>query len=80
MTNVEIAKVLLKEAKDGRLDAAILPHFINSLQYGSPVQDPKAWIERSADTLEKFTLCSPQCKEQLRDIAARWDSSAARKM
>lgn len=82
MMNIEIAKVLLKEVKEGRLDPVILPHFINSLQYGAPVPDPKAWIEGSADSMAKFLpeLVSPKCKKQLMDIAARWDLISAQKI
>lgn len=76
MTNVEIAQALLKEAKEGRLEPAILPHFINSLQYGGPVPDPKAWIQGVAGDLASFMpeLVSLKCKKQLLDIAARWDT------
>lgn len=76
MTNLEIAERLLEEAKAGKLDPAILPHFINSLQHGSPVPDPRAWIEKSAGDLARFMpeLVSPKCEKQLMDIAARWNS------
>lgn len=76
MTNVEIAKVLLKEAKEGRLEPAVLPHFINSLQYGGPVPDPKGWIKGVASDLAQFMpqIVSPRCEKQLLDIASRWDS------
>jgi len=72
MTNVEIAKRLLDEAKQGRLDREILPHFINSLQFGGPVPDPKAWLEGVAKDLPEFILSS-KAREQLLDVAARWN-------
>lgn len=76
MTNVEIAKALVKEAKEGRLEPAVLPHFINGLQYGGPVPDPKDWLNAVAGDLAQFMpeIVSPKCKKQLLDIAARWDS------
>lgn len=78
MTNVEIAKAMLNEAKAGRLDPAVLPHFINSLQYGGPVPDPKAWIEGVAGDLARFLpeVVSPKCEKQLKALAARWGSIA----
>lgn len=76
MTNVEIAKALLKEAKEGRLEPAVLPHFINSLQHGGPVPDPKNWLQDVAGDLAQFMpeIVSPKCKKQLLDIAAKWGS------
>lgn len=76
MTNVEIAQVLVNEAKAGRLEPAVLPHFINSLQHGGPVPDPKAWIQGVAGDLARFMpdLVSPKCKKQLLAIAAKWES------
>lgn len=81
MTNVEIAQVLVNEAKAGRLAPAILPHFINSLQHGDPVPDPKAWLTDVAVHLAKFLpeLVSPQCKEQLLAIAAKLDTAEQKK-
>lgn len=78
MTNIEIAKVLLKEAKEGRLEPSVLPHFVNSLQHGGPVPDPKSWIEGVARDMSEFLpkIVTPECKKQLLDIAARWDSIA----
>lgn len=78
MTNVEIAQVLLNEAKAGRLEPAVLPHFINSLQHGGPVPDPKAWLQGVAGDLARFLpeIVSPKCEKQLKDIATRWDSAA----
>lgn len=73
MTNVEIAKRLLQEAKEGKLNPAILPHFINSLQFGAPVPDPKAWIDGIADSLPGMILPS-KTRMQLKEIAARWTS------
>jgi hypothetical protein len=78
MTNVEIAEALVKEMKEGRLEPAVLPHFINSLQHGGPVPDPKNWLQGVAASLAEFMpeLVSPKCKKQLLDIATRWDSIA----
>ena len=72
MTNIEIAQILLKEANKGKLEKSILPHFMNSLQYGSPVPDPKAWLFGIADSLPDLVI-TDKCREQLRDIAVRWD-------
>lgn len=72
MTNVEIAKRLLKKAKEGELDPAILPHFINSLQFGGPVPDPKRWIKGISDALPDVILPS-RTRAQLKKIAAGWD-------
>lgn len=76
MTNVEIAKALLKEAEEGRLEPAVLVHFINSLQYGGPVPDPKGWLQGVAGDMAKFLpeIVSSKCKKQLLDIAVRWAS------
>lgn len=72
MTNIEIAKRLLQEVKDGNLDPQILPHFINSLQFGGPVPNPKKWIFSVADSLPEFILPG-KTKLQLKAISARWD-------
>jgi len=78
MTNVEIAQVLLNEAKAGRLEPAVLPHFLNSLQHGGPVPDLKAWIQGVAGDLAQFMpeLLSQKCKKHLLAIGAKWNSAA----
>jgi hypothetical protein len=78
---MEIAQVLVNEAKAGRLEPAVLPHFINSLQYGGPVPDPKAWLQGVAGDLAQFLpeIVSPKCKKQLLAIAAKLDSAAKKK-
>ena len=77
MTNIEIANVLLQEAREGRLDPAMLPHFITSLEYGGPVPDPKAWLFGIAESLPDLIIAD-KCREQLRDIAVRWDAMATK--
>lgn len=72
MTNIEIAQILLKEAKKGKLDKSILPHFMNSLEHGGPVPDPKDWLFGIANSLPDL-LIADKCREQLRDLAMRWD-------
>jgi hypothetical protein len=71
--NIEIARVLLAEARGGRLDPSAVIHFVNSLQFGGPVPDPKNWLEGISRSMPE-EIMSPAVKKQIADIASRWDT------
>lgn len=75
MENIEIARVLAAEARGGRLDPSALIHFVNSLQYGGPVPDPKNWLEGISRSMPE-EIMSAKTKKQIADIAKRWDTLA----
>lgn len=73
MENIEIARILLAEARGGRLDPSAVIHFVNSLQFGGPVPDPKSWLEGIAKSMPE-EIMSPATKKQIAAIAKKWDT------
>lgn len=73
MENIEIARVLLAEARGGRLDPSAVIHFVNSLQFGGPVPDPKKWLEGISSSMPEEVM-SAEAKKQIAAIAKRWDT------
>lgn len=72
MTNLEIAKRLLEEVNQGRLNRCVLAHLVDSLRFGGPVPDPKSWIEGAAKSLSGV-VWPMETKQQLLDLATRWN-------
>jgi hypothetical protein len=73
--NIEIAKILVGEARGGRLEPSAVIHFVNSLQFGGPVPDPKDWLSGIARSMPDEVM-APAVKKQIAAIADRWETLA----
>lgn len=75
MDSTEVARILSKESREGRLDLSVFIHLVNTLldSKAAPIHDPRVWL--SAVNLPE-PLQSVPAADQIKKIIENWDTLA----